>query len=601
MLAAGVAIPLAYVGLMGIRELWNASRNQLDESIRQHAQLTAAAFEQWIEAQREPLATLAAHQPAESIANPDFLRTLKLTASTRPHWLGIQVLDPNGITLASEPRNAPVLSPELAVRLLKEAASQDWTILTDWSRGIGDGLLLLYTPLHSGGALVAQLDIAATNSSFLRRVNLSDQAVFSLFGPQKRIILYRVSTEDTYLGKDLSGSAFFEALGNQSAAVVELTSPMDGKRRVYGLARAGQTGCVAMVGMPSSSLYAPAREQLRRYIMLTVAGLLLAVLAALFMARSIARPVRQLTVAARRFGSGDPSVRATFRSSGELEELRSSFNSMAARIAEREARLSELDRLKSDFVSGVSHEMRTPLTTIKALTRVLLRGDPSDAERTEFLKTIMAECDRQIDLVLNLLDLSRIEAGTFNITLSSVDVVGVINSCIETERYNAEARHHQLSVELPAELPSVLADKAALRRVVCGLLQNAIKYTPDGGRINVTATADEEQIKIVIRDNGPGILEQDLPKIFEKFYRGRLGAASVGNRGVNAIVDLAEAPGVGLGLYLARTIIEEIGGHITVESTVGLGTRFTIAVPAWKNSVSDRGEQSEQAQEGFHG
>jgi signal transduction histidine kinase len=430
---------------------------------------------------------------------------------------------------------------------------------------------------------------------------LSDQAVFSLFGPQKRIILYRVSTEDTYLGKDLSGSAFFEALGNQSAAVVELTSPMDGKRRVYGLARAGQTGCVAMVGMPSSSLYAPAREQLRRYIMLTVAGLLLAVLAALFMARSIARPVRQLTVAARRFGSGDPSVRATFRSSGELEELRSSFNSMAARIAEREARLSELDRLKSDFVSGVSHEMRTPLTTIKALTRVLLRGDPSDAERTEFLKTIMAECDRQIDLVLNLLDLSRIEAGTFNITLSSVDVVGVINSCIETERYNAEARHHQLSVELPAELPSVLADKAALRRVVCGLLQNAIKYTPDGGRINVTATADEEQIKIVIRDNGPGILEQDLPKIFEKFYRGRLGAASVGNRGVNAIVDLAEAPGVGLGLYLARTIIEEIGGHITVESTVGLGTRFTIAVPAWKNSVSDRGEQSEQAQEGFHG
>ena len=123
--------------------------------------------------------------------------------------------------------------------------------------------------------------------------------------------------------------------------------------------------------------------------------------------------MRRLTEAARRFGAGELTARAIYSSSGEIEDLRKSFNSMAAQIEKREARLEEGDQLKSDFVSGVSHEMRTPLTTIKTLTRVLERGNLSESERRQFLQTIAAECDRQIDLVLNLLDLSRIEAGTF--------------------------------------------------------------------------------------------------------------------------------------------------------------------------------------------
>jgi len=314
-------------------------------------------------------------------------------------------------------------------------------------------------------------------------------------------------------------------------------------------------------------------------------GLLLAVLAALFIARRIAAPVRKLSDTARLFGAGDSSVRASFQSDGELEELRVSFNSMAEEIAKREARLTELDRLKSDFVSGVSHEMRTPLTTIKTLTRVLLRDKTIDGESREFLQTIGAECDRQINLVLNLLDLSRIEAGTFNVSLEPVNVAKVIKSCIETERHNAEARHQLLDLQIPREIPYVLADSSALRRVLCGLIQNAVKYTPDGGRILIETVAVGQEVRIAVSDTGCGIRDEDLPNIFEKFFRGttptRGESDSISEDGANG----NETPGVGLGLYLARTIVEEIGGHIEVSSEVGIGSRFTIVLPKYDDKT----------------
>jgi signal transduction histidine kinase len=293
--------------------------------------------------------------------------------------------------------------------------------------------------------------------------------------------------------------------------------------------------------------------------------------------------VRWLSEAARRFGAGELSTRAAFKATGELEELRTSFNSMAEQIAERETRLKELDRLKSDFVSGVSHEMRTPLTTVKTLARVLRRGAVSVSEQEEFLDTIEAECDRQIDLVLNLLDLSRIESGTFGIARAPVNVSEVISSCVTIARHNAEARRQELHAELPDHLPLVLADRAALRRTLCSLIENAIKYTPDGGRIRLSAKAEAEMVQILVADNGRGILPEDLPHIFEKFYRGRAPALAAADGLGDAGRETAEAPGVGLGLYLARMIIEEIGGHLCVESAAGRGSVFTLTLPVWNN------------------
>lgn len=582
MLVIGVLIPLAFVGLIGIMAMWDANRHQLDDSIKKQAEIAAVSFEQWLDTQREPLSTVAAYFADRPTPGSDLLKMLRLIADTRPHWVSLHIVRADG-TLIVQPPDAPKLPDGYVINLLPEVHNHTGTVDMNWSQDDSRGLLIIAVPIENGGAVIAQIDVLAMSDSFLREVKLPDQAVFSIFGPERRIILYRNPTPETYLGKDMSDSPFFSAISNQSTAVVELRSPIDGIRRVYGVARAGETGCVVLVGLSSETLYAPARGQLNRYVIFSLAALLLAVMAAIILARSIARPISLLSEAARRFGSGSLSTRAEFSVGGEIEELRASFNSMAEQIEEREARLKELDRLKSDFVSGVSHEMRTPLTTVKTLTDVLLRGKVSEVEHREFLETIAAECDRQIDLVLNLLDLSRIESGTFNITLSPVDVKEIINSCVIAQRHNAEAYRHELSAELPNDLPPVLADRKSLRRVLCGLVENAIKYTPDGGLITMTAGCDSNEVKISIADNGRGIPAEDLPYIFEKFYRGHSPLSEVSEGNTGTLDQAAEVPGVGLGLYLARTIIEEISGRISVESAVGRGSTFTVYLPLWDN------------------
>ena len=272
---------------------------------------------------------------------------------------------------------------------------------------------------------------------------------------------------------------------------------------------------------------------------------------------------------------------------------------MAERIAEREERLKELDRLKSEFVSGVSHELRTPLTTIKTLTRLLQRGGQGEEERQEYLETIAAECDRQIDLVLNLLDLSRIEAGAFKVARAPTDIAEVIRACVRIEGHAAEARGLTLAAESPAaKLPPALTDAGALRRVLCGLVENAIKYTPEGGRITLGARgAGDEGVAITVTDDGVGILAEDMPLVFEKFFRGR-PAASADGGSASATDDYAEAPGVGLGLYLARSIVEQLGGRVEVADAKPGGTTFTIYLPAWREGDgSDADARHEEERE----
>jgi signal transduction histidine kinase len=172
---------------------------------------------------------------------------------------------------------------------------------------------------------------------------------------------------------------------------------------------------------------------------------------------------------------------------------------------EREARRSdELDHLKSEFVSRVSHELRTPLTTIKALTRLLQRGDVGEEKRREYLDTISIECDRQIDLILNLLDLSRIEGGVFRVSLERVEVEDVAKLCVKAELAAAERRRHALQIEPFLSIPPVCGDPKTLRRVVSNLIENSIKYTPDGGLITLSAKASADFVALLVTDNGRG-------------------------------------------------------------------------------------------------
>lgn len=293
--------------------------------------------------------------------------------------------------------------------------------------------------------------------------------------------------------------------------------------------------------------------------------------------------LRRLKSAADDFGERDFSARVAVEERDEIGEIEASFNRMAERLEKRAERFREIDRLKSDFVSSVSHELRTPLTTIKALTRLLMRGELTEEKRREYLKTISVECDRQIDLVLNLLDLSRIEGGVFRLNFERVEPLEIIRSCVKSEMTSAEKRRHNLRVEcFPAEVPPLCADPKALRRVVSNLIENSIKYTPDGGSITVSArrnAEDENFVILSVADNGRGIPSEDLPVLFDKFHRGKPVRAN--SQTDEDFLEDADVSGVGLGLYLGKNVIEQMGGRITLDTEVGRGSTFYLHLPVW--------------------
>ena len=582
MLAIGGVLPLLIVGLTVLWIVWREKQTQLNDSLEQQAELSAVVFDRWLDAQYQPLRTIASYPP-EYLNNPSELKpNLKAALVNRKHWIDVRVLDPAGKVLAIEPSDAGNLPTGLAERLLGEAKRGVSDVETDWTRGEGHYLLASEVPINSGGAVIARIDGASLQQP-LQGITLPDRALVTLLDQNLRII-YRSQTAESALGLDLSGHHDLSSLDGRKTAVMSQRSSVDDVERVYGLSRVGNTGYVVMLGVPSSVLYASAWRQLMSYAIVGVIIVFCTMTGALLIARNIARPVRLLSFAAEQFGEGNFSARAPAEGKDVIARLGANFNAMAERLERREARFAELDRLKSEFVSTVSHELRTPLTTIKALTRLLMRDGLDEIKRREYIETISVECDRQIDFVLNLLDLSRIEGGVMRVTHERVNVRELVSSVVKSELRSAEKRSHDLQFEDAGNIPEVCADSKELRRVLSNIIENAIKYTPDGGRIRLTAVKEDGQVAISVIDNGRGIPPEDMPFLFDKFHRGRPARHSEAMRHASTDAEFledADVSGVGLGLYLARNVMERMGGSISVQSQVGLGSNFQLRLPLW--------------------
>jgi two-component system phosphate regulon sensor histidine kinase PhoR len=228
--------------------------------------------------------------------------------------------------------------------------------------------------------------------------------------------------------------------------------------------------------------------------------------------------------------------------------------------------LRRLERVRRDFIANVSHEFKTPLTAIQGFAETLLGGALDDqTNRARFTEIIREHARRLARLTDDLLKLSRIEAGRLELESRPVDVARLVSGCIETARFKAEAKGIRVTVELQERLPPVRGDAVQLGEVLQNLLDNALQYTPPGGRIDVRAYSNGHEIIFTVSDTGIGIPESDLERIFERFYR----------------VDAArsrEAGGTGLGLSISRHIVEAHGGRIWVESAVGQGSRFHFSI-----------------------
>ena len=220
--------------------------------------------------------------------------------------------------------------------------------------------------------------------------------------------------------------------------------------------------------------------------------------------------------------------------------------------------------MRRDFISNISHELRTPLASLKALTETLQNGALADPDAgPRFLGRINAEVDALTQMAQELLDLSKIESGQVALVLRKVDPLAVLKSAADRMRLQAERAGVNLTVETVAS-PTVQADAARLEQVLVNLIHNAVKFTRRGGAVTLSASVDGESVIFAVRDTGVGIPADDLPRIFERFYR----------------VDKSRTgSGTGLGLSIAKHIVEAHGGRIWAQSREGEGSAFFFSIP----------------------
>jgi signal transduction histidine kinase len=297
-----------------------------------------------------------------------------------------------------------------------------------------------------------------------------------------------------------------------------------------------------------------------------VLALALSGLLGVFVARRLTGPMNRLRRVSARLALGELDQRATASGVMEIDQLGAQFNIMADRLSESLRMLqADRDRLR-EFVADVSHELRTPIAALRTFTELQRGGSIDEATRAEFLERSGEQLRRLEWLSTNLLDLSRIEAGIFPLDIREGDLREPVRSVVEAHAEIAEERGVSLVAAVPSREVTLRFDRERIVQLVTNLVGNGLKFTPRGGQVDVELRDAGDEVLLEVRDTGPGIPEQELPRIFERFYRG----TNVGE---------ARASGSGLGLAIARSIVEMHRGSIEVASVLGKGTRFRVHLP----------------------
>lgn len=306
-------------------------------------------------------------------------------------------------------------------------------------------------------------------------------------------------------------------------------------------------------------------DRLRWLLFACIPAVILAAAAAgYWLSRRALRPVDEITAAARSIGIENLSERLIVPDTGdELERLSETWNGMLARL---EAAVRQL----SQFTADAAHELRTPLAVIRSTAELAARRPRTAAEYREALGRIVAESERMTQLVDDLLFLARCDSASTEMPLRTLDLARVVEAACDEVRLKVQARGIRLAVAAPDAGAAVSANEGALRRLVLGLLDNAIKYSNPGGEVGIGIARKDGGVSLEVRDTGIGISGPALPRIFTRFYRGEEARSA--------------ADGHGLGLSLAEEIARRHGARIEVASSPGIGSTFRVEFPAASDS-----------------
>lgn len=307
------------------------------------------------------------------------------------------------------------------------------------------------------------------------------------------------------------------------------------------------------------------------FLLAGIGAALLALLAGLVVSQSLSAPITELTGAVDKMSAGDLHARAVVTSKDEIGQLAHGFNEMAARLQASFGELAaERDALRR-FIADASHELRTPITVLKSFNE-LMRGPAltDDSARQEFMDESAVQIDRLEWITANLLNLSRLDAGLVVLDLQSCAAGEITEAVVSSFRSMAQAKQIGLVSAPVNPALSVRCDRMRMELALSNLVDNALKFTPDGGEVTVGGEQCGEIIALWVADSGTGIDPADLPHVFERFYRGKN----------------SDAPGSGLGLAIVQGIVQAHGGKVTAASQPGQGSQFAIELPAAPSQVA---------------
>ncbi len=298
---------------------------------------------------------------------------------------------------------------------------------------------------------------------------------------------------------------------------------------------------------------------LNLFIPSVILSLFISIILVYFLSKRITNPLKEMTRTARRISAGEWQNKLEFSGNDEVAVLARSFNQMVET-------LENLEKMRRDFIANISHELRTPMTTINGFIEGILDGTISEEKQKEYLVVVKDEVKRLQRLVSDMLDIARMEAGETKVNISVFDICEVVRLSVIHLQKEIEEKDIKFRANFEQESMFVAADRDKIQRVLINLLHNAVKFTTKNGDISVSVRETRDKVEISVSDSGEGIPQEDLPYIFDRFHKADKSRSK-------------DKTGVGLGLYIVKNIIQAHYEEITVQSKAGEGTVFTFYLP----------------------
>jgi signal transduction histidine kinase/ActR/RegA family two-component response regulator len=584
LLAAAGSLPLAVTAGFGLGALARQQQEQARRVGLELARSVATAIDSELGSSISVLESLATTPTLDDDDVVEFRERARRVLALRPEWVAITLIDSEGWPVVDTRFPAGGALPPLAERTSFESVLRERApAVGSLARGPEGGwLFAVRAPVLRGGELryvVTALVKPSEVFSVLQRQRVPDDWVISIVDANGRRVA-RSRAHEENLGGRLSESVQV-VVGQGGGEGFGLAYTLEGQRIYTPYSRLAACDWIAVLGIPTALVDGAIYRSMAVYGGGVLLSLILGTLAALWVARSINRPIADLRAAAQALGRKEP-LRSPETNIQEIRQVSAALAGAAEELGRAEAERDDLlrkerharevaetaDRAKEEFMAVLSHELRTPLNAVYGWARILQDGHLSDeAAVSRAMDAIVRNADIQVQLIDDLLDISRITSGKMRLDVRTVELEKVLSGALDAVRPAADAKGIRIQTVLDPRALPVMGDSARLQQVAWNLLINAVKFTPRGGHVQLLLQRVESHMEIVVSDTGEGIAPEMLPHVFERF---RQADSSTTRR----------HGGLGLGLSLVRHLVELHGGSVKAHSGgPGRGATFVVTLP----------------------